>query len=166
MVAAKSEAAADPHPAAHRLPSGSALGDELFDERVSLHGVDAEILADVSRTDPRPLGRQPHDAREHAPGRGAQIDCFKTEVKALGDERPCLHALPTGLWRGYDDSIKFRRSRSPLPGKDFSRRLSDRTPGAARKRYAIASTVPKSQERGRRLPVITSVWRDRCCRLT
>jgi hypothetical protein len=35
-----------------------ALSEELFDQRVSLHGIDAEVLAEAARADSRPLSRE------------------------------------------------------------------------------------------------------------
>src|SRR5207247_829497 len=75
-----------------------AFGNEVFDQRISLDGIDAEVLAEASRADPRPLGREAYDAREHARGRGAQIERLHAEVETLRDERSCLHAA-TGAKR-------------------------------------------------------------------
>jgi hypothetical protein len=69
-----------------------AFGDELSDKRVSLNGIDAKVLAEAPRADPRPLGRQADDAREHARAGSPQIERVDAEVKALRDQGPCLHA--------------------------------------------------------------------------
>src|SRR5437867_21098 len=139
-----------------------AFGDEVFDERISLHGIDAEVLAEASRADPRPLGRQPDDAREHACAPGAQIERVHAEIEPLRDQGSCLHTRPRRRLGAMTIAYLPGKSKSAFRPGLVAAAGRPADAGRRRKRYAIASAGYRSrkiQKRGGRLPVITPEWR-------
>src|SRR5579862_516018 len=68
-----------------------AVGHELMQQRLALHGIHAEVLAQVTAMDARALRRETDHARQDARRGRAHVHRIHAEVKPLRYKRPFTH---------------------------------------------------------------------------